>query len=278
MIAAWLALLQAAVVVPSGGHAATRSAAAAAASHRVPGVHTVIVDAGHGGPDNGMHGPIGAGPRIYEKDIALQVARQVGDALESRGTRVVYTRTTDTLIALDDRGKIANRAHGDLFLSIHVNAANPNWKDPGAARGFETYFLSEAHTEDARRVEQMENSAVQYENAPPAAASDDALGFILSDMQQNEHLRESSELAATIQSRLASVEPGPDRGVKQAGFRVLVTAYMPAVLVEIGFGTNTADAAYISSARGQRQLANVIADAVMDFLRDHDRRVSGSAQ
>jgi len=97
-------------------------------------------------------------------------------------------------------------------------------------------------------------------------------------MQQNEHLRESSELAATIETRLNRVEPGPDRGVKQAGFRVLVTAYMPAVLVEIGFGTNTADAAYISSSKGQSELANVIADAVSDFLRDHDRRVNGSAQ
>jgi N-acetylmuramoyl-L-alanine amidase len=270
MILALVALLQAAVVVPSG-------ASAAHARHVRP-AHTVIVDAGHGGVDPGMRGPIGRGPKITEKDITLQVARRVGDALEGRGARVVYTRTTDTLIALDDRGRIANKAHGDVFLSIHVNAANPNWKDPGAARGFETYFLSEAHTEDARRVEQMENSAVQYENAPPAADTDDALGFILSDMQQNEHLRESSELAATIQSRLGGVEPGPDRGVKQAGFRVLVTAYMPAVLVEIGFGTNPSDAAYMASAKGQRELANVIADAVMDFLRDHDRRVNGSAQ
>ena len=83
---------------------------------------------------------------------------------------MVYTRTTDTLIALDDRGRIANRADGDVFISIHVNAANPNWKDPRGARGFETYFLSEAKTEDARRVEQMENSAVQVRAGDRQAA------------------------------------------------------------------------------------------------------------
>ena len=127
---------------------------------------TIIVDAGHGGVDNGMTGPIGGGPKIYEKNITLAVAKKLGEQLESRGVDVVYTRTTDTLIALDDRGRIANRAQGDLFISIHVNAANPNWKDPGGSRGFETYFLSEAQTEDARRVEQMENDVGPVRGAP----------------------------------------------------------------------------------------------------------------
>ena len=114
--------------------------------------YTIVVDAGHGGVDNGMSGPLGGGPRIYEKNITLAVATRLGDQLKSRGVDVVYTRTADTLIALDDRGRIANRAAGNLFISIHVNAANPNWKDPGGSRGFETYFLSESRTEDSRRV------------------------------------------------------------------------------------------------------------------------------
>jgi N-acetylmuramoyl-L-alanine amidase len=233
---------------------------------------TVIVDAGHGGEDNGMTGPLGGGPRIYEKTITLAVAKKLGDALFSRGVDVVYTRTTDTLIALDDRGRIANRASGSLFISVHVNAANPNWKDPRGSRGFETYFLSEARTEDARRVEQMENSAVRFEQANDKE-SGDPLSFILSDMQQNEHLRESSELAELIQQRLGRMHPGPSRGVKQAGFRVLVTAYMPAVLVEIGFGTNPAEAAYISDAAKQTALAGAIADAAMQYLERYESRV-----
>ena len=236
----------------------------------------VVVDAGHGGPDAGMTGPIGAGTRIREKDITLAVARQVEKALEARGVEVIMTRTRDTLIALSDRGRIANQQRGDLFISIHVNAANPRWKDAGAARGFETYFLAEARTEDARRVEQMENDVVRFEtgvNAP----QDDPLGFIIRDMAQNEHLRESSDLAATIQDGLARVHPGPDRGVKQAAFRVLVTAYMPAVLVEIGFGTNAREAAFLSDALRQKQIAEAIAGATMEYYEHYERRVTQTA-
>jgi N-acetylmuramoyl-L-alanine amidase len=244
---------------------------------KVAGKRTVIVDAGHGGVDNGMSGPIGGGAfRIYEKNITLAVAKRLGAQLASRGVDVVYTRTTDTLIALDDRGRIANRAQGDLFISIHVNAANPNWKDPGGSRGFETYFLSEARTEDARRVEQMENDAVKFETGPSNVNKSDPLSFILSDMQQNEHLRESSELADIIQQRLAKMHPGPSRGVKQAGFRVLVTAYMPAVLVEIGFGTNPREAQFISDPDKQTAIASAVADAAMEYLARYEDRVRGT--
>jgi N-acetylmuramoyl-L-alanine amidase len=237
------------------------------------GRHMVIVDAGHGGVDNGMSGPIGGAPKIYEKNITLAVSKRLGKQLEARGVDVVYTRQADTLIALDDRGRIANRAQGDLFISIHVNAANPSWKDPGGSRGFETYFLSEARTEDARRVEQMENDAVRFEGVSSKIAKEDPLSFILSDMQQNEHLRESSELADIIQARLGRMHPGPSRGVKQAGFRVLVTAYMPAVLVEIGFGTNPREAQFIADPAKQEALAAAIADAAMDYLECYDNRV-----
>lgn len=242
--------------------------------------HTIVVDAGHGGPDRGMNGPIGSPPstRIYEKNITLAVAKRLGAALAKRGMDVVYTRTTDTLIALADRGRIANQANGDLFISVHVNAANPNWRDPAAARGFETYFLSEARTEDAKRVEAMENDAVRFENAPDSLDKDDPLGFILSDMRQNEHLRESSELADLIQQRLTRVEPGPNRGVKQAGFKVLVTAFMPSVLVEIGFGTNPRDAEFISSPSKQDEIANAVADAAMEYLQRYERRIAGPTQ
>jgi N-acetylmuramoyl-L-alanine amidase len=238
---------------------------------------TIIVDAGHGGVDNGMTGPLGGrGPKIFEKDITLSVANKLGRQLATRGVDVVYTRTRDTLIALDDRGRIANRAGGNLFISIHVNAANPNWKDPEGARGFETYFLSEARTEDARRVEQMENAAVRFEDATTKIDKDDPLSFILSDMRQNEHLRESSDLAELIQRQLGKMHPGPSRGVKQAGFRVLVTAYMPAVLVEIGFGTNARESAFISDPAKQDAIAAAVADGAMKYLDRYEQRVSGT--
>ncbi|MBA3891568.1 MAG: N-acetylmuramoyl-L-alanine amidase [Gemmatimonadaceae bacterium] len=236
----------------------------------------VVIDAGHGGPDKGMSGPIGTGARIHEKDITLQVSRRVGTKLKAMGVDVLHTRTTDTLVALSDRGRIANDAGGDLFISIHVNAANPTWKSPGAARGFETYFLAEARTEDARRVEQMENESVQYEEVADTRKGD-PLSFIVADMLQNEHLRESSDLAELIQRRLGGSHPGPNRGVKQAGFRVLVTAFMPSVLVEIGFGTNAEEARYMTSPAGQEEIANAIVAATLEYLERYERRVGGGA-
>jgi N-acetylmuramoyl-L-alanine amidase len=139
-------------------------------------------------------------------------------------------------------------------------------------RGFETYFLSEAKTEDERRVEKMENSAVRFETGADAP-KDDPLGFIINDMAQNEHLRESQDLAETVQEYLARVSPGPNRGVKQAGLVVLNTAYMPAVLVEIGFVTNADESVFLTSATRQRRIANAIADAAVTYLARYERRV-----
>ncbi|HYC50502.1 MAG TPA: N-acetylmuramoyl-L-alanine amidase [Gemmatimonadaceae bacterium] len=231
--------------------------------------HRVIVDAGHGGVDPGA--PI-HGLRINEKDITLQLALKVGAALKRDGIDVVYTRTRDTLIARADRGKIANDAEGDVFISIHVNAANPGWKKPQAARGFETYFLGVAKTEDSRRVEEMEEESGRFER-PAEASANDPLSFILSDMMQNEHLRESSDFAEIVQRRLRTIHPGPDRGVKQAGFTVLVSAFMPAILVEVGFGTNAEEARYLASPTRQTSIAEAIAAATREYLERHERRI-----
>lgn len=236
----------------------------------------VVVDAGHGGRDRGMSGPIGTATKVHEADITLAVARQLRSALVAQGVDVVMTRTRDTLIALADRGRIANRARGDLFVSLHVNAANPRWRDPRSVRGFETYFLAEAKTDDERRVAEIENEAVKYE-VEEGADGGDPLSFILADMKQNEYLRESSDLAESVQQGLARVHPAPNRGVKQAGFRVLVGAFMPAILVELGFGSSPADAAYLSSSAGQQALARALAASVTDYLSRYvTRRAAGA--
>lgn len=262
-----------------GSRAPTRRAAPvtarrSAAAARRRGGHVIVVDAGHGGPDGGMRGTTLDGSPIREKDITLAVAAKLAGVLRDRGYDVVMTRTTDTLIALGDRGRIANQARGELFLSIHVNAANPHWRDPGSARGFETYFLSTARTEDARRVEQMENEVMRFETASQGA-NGNPLAFVLTDMQQNEHLRESSDLAEIVQRELGGMHPGPSRGVKQAGFRVLVTAYMPAVLIELGFGTNRAEASFMTSPSEQRRLAEAISRAADAYFERYERRVGG---
>lgn len=259
-----------AVPRPSGGAApATPAASRPATTPRARPL--VVVDAGHGGRDRGMSGPTGSSRKIYEADITLAIAKRLRTALEARGVDVVMTRTKDTLIALADRGRLANEKDAALFLSIHVNAANPRWKNPRAARGFETYFLSEAKTEDERRVAAMENESDSFLEVD--ARPGDPLSFLLSDMMQNQYLRESSELAAVVQSGMKAIHPSKaDRGVKQAGFAVLVAAHRPAVLIEVGFGTNASEAAWLNSTKGQQSLADAIAKATERYLAEYQRR------
>jgi len=235
----------------------------------------VVIDAGHGGPDRGMTGPIGTPAWFVEKDVVLSVATKLAMVLRARGVDVLMTRTSDTLIALADRGKIANSNHGDVFISIHVNA--PGYNTAAAARehGFETYFLAEAKTEDERRVQDMENESVKFETGANAPKGD-PLSFIITDMAQNEHLRESSDLALTIQNGLIDVHPGPNRGVQQANFAVLRGSYMQAVLVEIGFGSNQSEATYLSDQDNQRALARNIAQSVLDYIAHYQSRVGGT--
>lgn len=240
-----------------------------------PGRRLIVVDAGHGGVDPGMHGPIGGGPQIHEKNITLAVSKLLAEALRNAGADVLMTRTTDTLIGLYDRGPIANKAHGDIFVSIHVNATGQRGKAGAEDRGYETYFLAEAKTEDARRVERMENQAVRFETSDAKAKKGDPLNFIINDMAQNEHLRESADLAESIEAGFRKFHPGPDRGVQQADFAVLRGAFMPAVLVEIGFGTNRAESAYISDPTNERKIAQSIAKSILSYMDKYDARIGG---
>jgi len=235
----------------------------------------VVIDAGHGGPDNGMTGPIGTPAWFVEKDITLAVAKKLATVLRARGVDVMMTRTTDTLIALSDRGRMANSNHGDVFISIHVNAPGTRTAAGARERGFETYFLAEAKTEDERRVQDMENESVKFETGANAPKGD-PLSFIITDMAQNEHLRESSDLAQTIQQGLIEVHPGPNRGVQQANFAVLRGSYMPAVLVEIGFGSSQSEATFLSDQDNQRALARSMAASVIAYLAHYQSRVGGT--
>lgn len=230
-----------------------------------PATRVVIIDPGHGGKDPGKIGPGG----VREKDLTLAIARRLADLLKQRGGFEVHlTRTTDTLIALADRPHMANRWKGNrpaaLFISIHANsAANRN------VRGFETFFLSDARTEDERRVAEMENAAVAYES-PASTTHKDDLDWIFNTLRNDFYVRASNDLAELIQQRLATLHPGPNRGVKQAGFRVLVGAFMPAVLVETAFISNNNDAALLKDAAFQRKVAGAIADAVEKFFASHE--------
>ena len=235
--------------------------------------HVVTVDPGHGGVDPGNPGTFF--PRgVREKDVTLQVGLLLREELKRRGIGVRMTRTTDTLIALGDRGGYCTEAC-DLFVSLHVNslARRPGYTDK---RGFETYFLAEAKTEDAARVAQMENDAVRFETQQDQAGTVGGLDFILKDLQLNEHLRESARLAELVQRELASVHTGENRGVKQAGFMVLTTARRPAILIELGYSTNPEDGRFLPSRNSQKAMAASVADAVVEYLLEYERKTANA--
>jgi N-acetylmuramoyl-L-alanine amidase len=235
--------------------------------------HVVTVDPGHGGVDPGNPGTFF--PRgVREKDVTLQVGLLLRDELRRRGIGVRMTRTTDTLIALGDRGGYCTEAC-DLFVSLHINslARRRGYTD---IRGFETYFLAEAKTEDAARVAQMENDAVRFETDQDPVGTVGGLDFILKDLQLNEHLRESARLAELVQRDLGDVHTGESRGVKQAGFMVLTTARRPAILVELGYSTNPEDGRFLTNRNSQKAMAASIADATVEYLLEYERK-TGSA-
>ena len=237
--------------------------------------HTIVVDPGHGGIDPGNPGLNFPGG-LTEKDITLGIGKLVRAELVRRGLSVVLTRSNDTLIELASRPTFC-RADCDLFVSIHVNSM-PAGRRQTAVNGVETYFLSDAKTEDQKRVAQMENDALRFEATPVV---DGPLGFILRDLQLNEYLRESARLAELVQGKVAAIHPGEDRGVQQGPFLVLAAARRPAILVETGFATNRSDGAFLASATGQHKIATAIADGIVAYLLEFERKIAaggGSGQ
>jgi N-acetylmuramoyl-L-alanine amidase len=231
------------------------------------GFDTVVLDAGHGGEDTGARGPDGT----LEKDLVLRATRALGERLRARGLRVVSTRPRDVFVPLEQRTAIANDARGDLFVSIHANAA-----EDGASRGTETYFLALSPSDaSAERVAARENEAFGEATGGIAAVNDPFIALI-GDLIATEHLQESNLLAREIQGQLAGLSPH-SRGVKQALFVVLTGVQMPAALVEIGFITSAADEASMKSAEGLDAIVAALERAILDYGRGHAERLGASA-
>lgn len=222
---------------------------------------TIVIDAGHGGHD---HGAVHHG--IREKDICLAVAGRLGALIEKElGVRVVHTRTSDRFVELKERGRIANDAGGKLFISLHANAA------PSArATGTETFFLGTHKSEAARDVMERENSVIQLESDPTQYRGMTDESLILQTLAYSAFMRKSEELASLVEDAMAT-GTRKSRGVKQAGFYVLWSASMPAILVEMGFISNQNEATYLASARGQEHIANAILRAVESFKERYER-------
>jgi len=256
--------LPAGAAAPAGRPASPAAAVASRpqAPVETPVVHTVVIDPGHGGEEVGAKGPGGT----LEKDVTLSIARKLrAQIVNTLGLQVFLTRDNDQDMGLDARTAIANNYKADLFVSIHANASRAR-----GANGSEVYFLSYQASEEERRVAQNEGEAASLSAVAPGSD----LALILWDMAQSEHLEESSALASRIQEELAVVTGSEGRGVKQAPFRVLVGAAMPAVLVEAAFISNPEEEKLLTSESWQAKVATALTRGIARYEQERAARTT----
>ena len=224
------------------------------------GIHTIVVDAGHGGKDPGAVGP----GKLYEKKVTLALAKELASQLRSKlGVKVLLTRSDDRFLELRERTAYANKVGADLFISLHANASKSS-----KAYGTETYFLNLSKNDKAAEVAARENGTSMQDVGN--------LEAILFDLMANAKINESSRLAAEVQQALMKgLKPHysniRDLGVKQGPFHVLLGATMPSVLVEAAFISNSREAKRLNSKNFQKRVANAIVEGVKQYSASIDQ-------
>lgn len=225
----------------------------------------VILDPGHGGKDYGA-----VGVTANEKTINLNVGLAVRDMLKDvKGLKTVMTRSDDRFIELQERANIANRNHGDLFISIHVNSVAKSNKNRANIAGASVYALGLDRSASNLEVAKRENSVIElesdystkYQGFDPKSTE----SYIMFELSQSEHLAQSIRFAEMAKSQLCATAGRKDRGVRQAGFWVLHASAMPAVLVELDFICNPQVEKFINSSEGQTKMARAIANAILAY-------------
>ncbi len=226
-------------------------------------VDVIVIDAGHGGHDDGTHGRL-----LKEKDIALKIALKLGAYIEKNipDVKIIYTRKNDTYLALDQRAEIANKNKADLFICIHANA-NPNTK----AFGTETFVMGLHKDESNLAIAQRENSVIlldenyqeRYEGFDNSPES-----YILFELTQTAFQENSINFASKVETQFRSRVGRTSRGVKQAGFVVLWRTTMPSVLIETGFLTNSTEEKFLAGEDGQDLIASGIYRAFKEYKSD----------
>lgn len=234
------------------------------------GKFIVVLDPGHGGKAVGTTGT-GRYRQTTEKHIVLNVALEVRKLLESKASdiRVVMTRTRDTDVGLNQRSVIANKAKAHLFVSIHCNSLANVKRDGPKIWGAETYVMSLNKLDDNREIAQKENADIlleeNYKEVYKGFDPSDPRATISIDLEQAKHLTGSIEMAKMVQKHLASTAGRKDKGVKQAGFWVICYNTMPSVLTEIGYLSNATEEAFLHSEKGQKQIAQALCDAILEY-------------
>ena len=235
---------------------------------------TLVIDAGHGGKDKGA-----LGRYAYEKDINLAVALKFGKMVESKmkDVKVVYTRDDDTYLTLQGRADVANKASGNLFISIHTNSIDKKSKNRNIIKGASTYTLGLHRTQENLEVAKRENSVIimeddyttRYQGFDPNSTE----SYIIFEINQSRHLDQSIDLASSIQNEFVSVADRTDKGVRQAGFWVLAATSMPSVLVELDFICNPDQEKFLTSESGQNKMAKALYNAFYKYKNSSDKKI-----
>lgn len=231
---------------------------------------TVVIDPGHGGRDPGA-----LGSTSKEKDIVLSVGLKLGKLIEDNhpDVKVIYTRDKDVFVPLNQRATIANKAHADLFISLHCNALDRRKTSP---QGVETFVLGLHRSNDNLDVAKAENAVIMYEDDYSVKYEgfnpNEPESYIIFEFMANEFLDQSVQLASLVQNQLVSNSKRVNRNVRQAGFLVLREVAMPSVLVELGYISNKQEENYLKSSSGQTSLANSIYNGFREYKREHDKK------
>ncbi|MBF0484630.1 MAG: N-acetylmuramoyl-L-alanine amidase [Candidatus Omnitrophica bacterium] len=219
---------------------------------------TVLIDAGHGGHDTGAIARNG----IFEKDIVLDVAKRVGKYFEQHGLKVEYTRASDRFVTLDDRTEFVSRhPEADLFLSIHANSSRSR-----SAYGVEVYSLRPLDYEGQHETRRLSNQDLFFSKIPMDTSSKE-VGSIVADMLYSHKQRDSSVLARKVAQNTAWMARTKNRGIRESRFFVLRNTLIPAVLVEIGFLSNTKEERLLETPEYRQKIAHGIAKGVLDYAR-----------
>lgn len=225
-------------------------------------VRRVIVDAGHGGSNLGTSSADG----VHEKDVTLDIAERVRQLVVQRGFEAVMTRTADETRSLQERAATANRRHGDIFVSIHLNSLRPS-----SARGIETYYLGPSDGPEFDAIAAAENRHSGYSLSDIRSL----LEKIYTDARRDESRRLAESVQRALVLNLRQTAPAiTDRGVKTAPFVVLVATEMPAIVAEVSSLSNEDDARRLNTAEYRQTIAEALVSGIQTFA--YGSRVSAT--
>ncbi len=242
------------------------NSASFAQNRQVVELKTVVIDAGHGG-----HDPGAINGKTYEKNITLSVAKRLGDLIKRNypSVKVIYTRNDDSFVELYRRADIANKSNADLFISIHVNSAADR-----SARGHETFVMGQDKNSENLEICQLENSVIvledDYTSNYQGFDPNNPESYIIFTLLQNAHLEQSLDFASLVQQNANAGPVANNRGVKQANFIVLWKCTMPAVLIELGFLSNSNDMKVLTDKNSQQRIAGNIFKAFQSYKKSYD--------